>query len=152
LHAKIQSYAIYLASQLAYAAAARAASQGKAAFKSAYAAVLSNMKFSHMYRLECSLLYGRSGLGVVSSNTAGVLVLTQASFAPGIWGAGLKGSILEAFTATTESAFFRQSNSNHVRFADCFAFFKGETILANRPSGAGLDQTKLGINFFKQSA
>jgi len=104
LHAKIQSYAIYLASQLAYAAAARAASQGKAAFKSAYAAVLSNMKFSHMYRLECSLLYGRSGLGVVSSNTAGVLVLTQASFAPGIWGAGLKGSILEAFTATTESA------------------------------------------------
>jgi len=57
-----------------------------------------------MYRLECSLLYGRSGLGVVSSNTAGVLVLTQASFAPGIWGAGLKGSILEAFTATTESA------------------------------------------------
>ena len=47
-HAKIQSYAIYLASQLAYAAAARAASQGKAAFKSAYAAVLQNMKFSHI--------------------------------------------------------------------------------------------------------
>lgn len=103
-HAKIQSYAIYLASQLAYAAAARAASQGKAAFKSAYAAVLQNMKFSHMYRLECSLLYGRDGLGIVSDNTGGVLTISEASFAPGIWGAGLKGSILEAFTATTESA------------------------------------------------
>lgn len=103
-HAKVQSYAIYLASQLAYAAAARAASQGKAAFKSAYAAVLQNMKFSHMFRLECSLLYGRDGLAVVESNTAGALLLTEASFAPGIWGAGLKGSILEAFTAVTESA------------------------------------------------
>jgi hypothetical protein len=103
-HAKIQSFAIYLASQLAYSAAARAASQGKAAFKSAYAAVLSNMKFSHMYRLECSLLYGRDGLGVVTDNTSGVLTISEATFAPGIWGAGLKGSILEAFTATTESA------------------------------------------------
>lgn len=103
-HAKIQSYAIYLASQLAYAAAARAASQGKAAFKSAYAAVLSNMKFSHMYRLECSLLYGQDGLGVVTDNTSGVLTISEATFAPGIWGAGLKGSILEAWTATTESA------------------------------------------------
>ena len=104
LHAKIQSYAIYLASQLAYAAAARAASQGKAAFKSAYAAVLSNMKFSHMYRLECSLLYGRYGLGIVSGNNTGVLTITEASFAPGIWGAGLKGSILEAWTTVAESS------------------------------------------------
>ncbi len=104
LHAKIQSYAIYLASQLAYSAAARAAAQGKAAFKSAYAAVLQNMKFSHQYRLECSLLYGRDGLGVVFSNTSGVLLLTEASFAPGIWGAGLKGNIITAWTATTETA------------------------------------------------
>ena len=104
LHAKVQSYAIYLASQLAYAAASRAASQGKAAFKSAYAAVLQNMKFSHMYRLECSLLYGRDGLGIVSSNTSGALLLTEASFAPGIWGAGLKGNVIESFTTVDETA------------------------------------------------
>ena len=104
LHAKIQSYAIYLASQLAYAAAARAAAQGKAAFKSAYAAVLQNMKFSHMYRLECSLLYGRDGIGQVEDNTGGVLTITSASFAPGIWGAGLKGNIITAWDAVTESA------------------------------------------------
>lgn len=103
-HAKIQSFAIYLASQLAYSAAARAASQGKAAFKSAYAAVLANMKFSHMYRLECSLLYGTSGLGIVSANNTGALTLTEASFAPGIWGAGLVGAKLEAFDSTDETA------------------------------------------------
>lgn len=96
-HAKVQSYAIYLASQLAYAAAARAASQGKAAFKSAYAAVLQNMKFSHMYRLECSLLYGQDSIGKIQTNTTGDLLITEASFAPGIWGAGVKGSILQAW-------------------------------------------------------
>lgn len=103
-HAKVQSYAIYLASQLAYSAAARAASQGKAAFKSAYAAVLQNMKFSHMFRLECSLLYGRDGLGIVEDNTTGALLITAASWAPGIWASGLKGSVLEAFTTVAESA------------------------------------------------
>lgn len=103
-HAKIQSYAIYLASQLAYAAASRAASQGKAAFKSAYAAVLQNMKFSHMFRLECSLLYGRDSIGEVEDNTTGDLLITEGSFAAGIWGAGLKGSILQAWDAISESA------------------------------------------------
>lgn len=104
LHAKIQSYAIYLASQLAYSAAARAASQGKAAFKSAYAAVLQNMKFSHMYRLECSLLYGRDGLGILSTNAAaGVLTMTEASFSPGIWGAGLKDNVITAWTGSDET-------------------------------------------------
>lgn len=109
-HAKIQSYAIYLASQLAYAAAARAASQGKAAFKSAYAAVLQNMKFSHMFRLECSLLYGRDGLGIVEDNTTGVLLITEGSFAPGLWAAGLKGAVLEAYTTIAATATQHDAN------------------------------------------
>jgi hypothetical protein len=104
LHAKIQSYAIYLSSQLAYAAAARAAAQGKAAFKSAYAAVLQNMKFSHQYRLECSLLYGRDSIGELEDNQTGVLTITADSFAPGIWGAGLKGNIVTAWSAISETA------------------------------------------------
>jgi hypothetical protein len=104
-HAKIQSYAIYLASQLAYSAAARAASQGKAAFKSAYAAVLENMKFSHMYRLECSLLYGTSGIGIVSANNAaGTLTISEASFGTGIWAAGLVGAIVTAWDSTDATA------------------------------------------------
>ncbi len=102
--ALVEGYAIYLRSRLSYDAAAKASKAGKKAFAQAYGAVLKNMKESHQYRLELSLLYGRDGLGVVDSNTSGVLVLKSASWATGIWGSGLKDAILEAWTATTVTA------------------------------------------------
>jgi hypothetical protein len=101
--AKVEGYAIYLRSRLDYASAAKASAKGKKAFAQAYAAVLKNMKESHQFRLELSLLYGRDGLGVVASNTGGVLVITDATWASGTW-AGLKDAVLEAFTAVTASA------------------------------------------------
>lgn len=101
--AQVEGYAIYLRSRLSYDAAAKASRAGKKAFAQAYGAVLKNMKESHQYRLECSLLYGRDGLGVVDSNTSGVLVLTAASWATGIWASGMKGAVLEAFTGTAAS-------------------------------------------------
>ena len=94
--AKVEGYAIYLRSRLDYAAAAKASQKGKKAFAQAYGAVLKNMKESHQFRLECSLLYGRDGLGVVDANNSGVLTITSASWAAGTW-AGLKDAILEAF-------------------------------------------------------
>lgn len=94
--AKVEGYAIYLRSRLDYAAAAKASSRGKKAFAQAYSAVLKNMKESHQFRLELSLLYGRDGLGVITSNTSGVLLITDATWASGTW-AGLKDAVLEAF-------------------------------------------------------
>ena len=102
--AQVEGFAIYLRSRLSYDAAAKASRAGKKAFAQAYGAVLKNMKESHQYRLECSLLYGRDGLGIVSTNTSGALVLTAASWATGIWASGMKGAILEAFDATTTTA------------------------------------------------
>ncbi len=96
--AQVEGYAIYLRSRLSYDAAAKASRAGKKAFAQAYGAVLKNMKESHQFRLELSLLYGRDGLGVVSTNTSGVLVLTSDSWATGIWGSGLTNGILEAWT------------------------------------------------------
>lgn len=101
--AQIEGYAIYMRSRLSYDAAAKASRAGKKAFAQAYGAVLKNLKESHQYRLEASLLYGRDGLGVVSTNTSGVLVLTTASYASGIWAAGMKDAILEAFTGVGAS-------------------------------------------------
>lgn len=101
--AKVEGFAIYLRSRLDYAAAAKASARGKKAFAQAYAAVLKNMKESHQFRLECSLLYGRDGLGVVSTNTSGALVITDATWASGTW-AGLKDAVLEAFTTVAASA------------------------------------------------
>ncbi len=98
--AQVEGFAIYLRSRLSYDAAAKASRAGQKAFAQAYGAVLKNMKESHQYRLECSLLYGRDGLGVVSANNSGALTITSATWATGIWASGMTGAILEAFDGT----------------------------------------------------
>lgn len=102
--AQVEGFAIYLRSRLSYDAAAKASRAGKKAFAQAYGAVLKNMKESHQFRLELSLLYGRDGLGVVDANSSGTLTITAASWATGIWASGMKGAILEAFTTVAASA------------------------------------------------
>lgn len=101
--AQVEGFAIYLRSRLSYDAAAKASRAGKKAFAQAYGAVLKNMKESHQYRLELSLLYGRDGIGIVDSIDTGVITITDASWATGIWASGMKGAILEAFTGTGAS-------------------------------------------------
>lgn len=102
--AQIEGYAIYLRSRLSYDAAAKASRAGKKAFAQAYGAVLKNMKESHQFRLECSLLYGRDGLGIVSANNGGVLTISTASYSTGTWSGGMTGAVLEAWDATTVTA------------------------------------------------
>lgn len=101
--AQIEGFAIYLRSRLSYDAAAKASRAGKKAFAQAYGAVLKNMKESHQFRLELSLLYGRDGIAKVSTNVSGVLTIGTADWATGIWASGMKGAILEAWTGTTSS-------------------------------------------------
>ncbi len=102
--AQVEGFSIYLRSRLSYDAAAKASKAGKKAFAQAYSAVLKNMKESHQFRLECSLLYGRDGLGIVSTNTSGVLVITAASWAVGIWASGMKDAVLESFSTNAPTA------------------------------------------------
>lgn len=102
--AQVEGFSIYLRSRLSYDAAAKASKAGKKAFAQAYGAVLKNMKESHQFRLEASLLYGRDGIGVVSANATGVLTLTAATWATGMWATGMSGAILEAWDGTGDSA------------------------------------------------
>lgn len=103
--AQVEGFAIYLRSRLSYDAAAKASRAGKKAFAQAYGAVLKNMKESHQFRLECSLLYGRDGLGVVDTNSGGgVLIITSDSWSVGTWASGMTGAILEAWTTTGSPA------------------------------------------------
>lgn len=101
--AQVEGFAIYLRSRLSYDAAAKASKAGKKAFAQAYGAVLKNMKESHQYRLEVSLLYGRDGIGTVLTNTSGVLAISAATWATGIWASGMKGAVLEAFSGVGAS-------------------------------------------------
>lgn len=99
--AKVESYFIGMRQRIDYRVVLKAKKSGKAAFVQAFGAVLKNLKESHVYRLELTLLYGRDGLGVVDANNSGVLTITDASWATGIWNAGLKNAVLEAFTGVS---------------------------------------------------
>jgi hypothetical protein len=99
--AQVEGFSIYLRSRLSYDAAAKASRAGKKAFAQAYGAVLKNMKESHQFRLELSLLYGRDSIAQISANASGVLTVIPATWATGIWASGMKGAILESWTGIT---------------------------------------------------
>lgn len=103
IQAQIRGCMIVLRSQLSYEDVFKAAEAGAAAFESATSLVVENMQRSFAKRQELTLLYGQRGLGTVSTNTSGALVLTDATWAPGIW-SGMKDCILEAFTTVAASS------------------------------------------------
>ena len=118
--AQVRGSMIVLRSQLSYEDVYKAVDSGPAAFESSVGLVVDNMQNSFAKRQELMFLYGQNGLGIVDSNTAVspatspatvTLVLTAASWAPGIW-SGMKDAILEAFTGITATE--AQHNANLV--------------------------------------
>jgi hypothetical protein len=93
-----------LRSSLDYESAARAKG-GVNCFKQAVGVVVENMWESSSKRSEIDILWGTQGIGVVSSliTTTGVVTITTASWAPGIW-AGMEGAILHAWAGTASTA------------------------------------------------
>jgi len=98
--AQVRGCMIVLRSQLSYEDLFKAAEAGPAAFESATSLVVENMQRSFAKRQELAFWYGQQGLGEVLTNTSGALVLTAASWAPGMW-AGMTDCILEAFDGQT---------------------------------------------------
>lgn len=68
---------------LNYDAAARSTSS-EAAFMDSGHLVIQNLRNSHSKKLEASLLYGRKGIGTVSSLSSQVITLTAASWSDGL--------------------------------------------------------------------
>lgn len=88
--AKVDGYQTLLASEIGYAAAAKSAAGGTAAFKEVTQLKVQNMVRSHRKRLEISCWYGRSPLAVISAKTNvdathETLTFSAASWAPGMW-------------------------------------------------------------------
>lgn len=98
VEAQVDGREIILGTQVGYLQAAKM-STSKKAFAKAGTVIYESMLRSAHKRLEISILYGQSatGLGVVVSNTAGVLVITDASWSPGIW-SGMRNCIIEGFS------------------------------------------------------
>ena len=95
-------YSLTGRARVGYTAASRAASSAQA-FGKLWDQVLLNLKMGHEKRSELGLLYGQQGLGVVSSNSSGVIAITDATWSPTTW-AGMEGAKLEAFTTTAATA------------------------------------------------
>lgn len=91
---------ILLRSRMGYEAAARASSGGTRAFRRAVDIVVENMWESAKKRCEISTLYGQSGIGdiVHGSSSHNTLVISKASYAPGIW-MGMKGAVIRVYEA-----------------------------------------------------
>lgn len=98
--AQVRGAMIVLRSRLSYEDIFKAAESGTAAFEAATSLVVENMQRSFAKRVELSLLYGQRGLGTVSGINTGVITLTDATWAPGIW-SGMKDCVIEAFDGVT---------------------------------------------------
>lgn len=169
--ARVESFFIAMRQRIDYRTLIKAKKAGKAAFAQAFGTVLKNLKESHVYRLELSLLYGRDGLGQVQSNTSGALVLTPGSWATGIWNAGLKDCVLEAWSSTGGTATQRNgdltitavdvntrtitvSGTSAAVIANDHLYFKGARTTNSYNECVGLYRilTSSGVNFGIDSA
>lgn len=99
--AQVKGSELILRAQLSYLALTRSTTSQKA-FKKATAWKVLDMNNSMRKRLEIAMLYGQQGVGTVSSVTAGVITITPATWAGGIW-AGTEGQVIEAWSGLTGS-------------------------------------------------
>lgn len=96
--AQVQGYEFLLRSRLSYGAIARSMNS-KASFESATKLIVANMLKSFAKRIEVMLFYGQSGIGTVSAHSSGVITVTTAEWAPGIW-SGSVNMMVEIYNET----------------------------------------------------
>lgn len=102
---QVNGFQLILQTTLDYEAAAKA-QNSKQAFTDAIGLKMKNMLVSAKKRIECSLIYGQSGLGkvqtaVTASTTSSVVTITAATHAPLIW-AGKTGHKVVFYSGTTQ--------------------------------------------------
>jgi len=96
--AEVKGYSMVARTKISYDAAARSASS-EAAFEQSTKLIVADMLRSFAKRLEISMFYGQKEIGLVNAPTVAVntLVISDASWAPGIWN-GLEGAKIEIFS------------------------------------------------------
>lgn len=113
LQAKVKGFMIVLRSKLSYEDVFKAAASGEQAFEAATSLVVENMQRSFAKRQELCFWYGQQGLAELSSvsgsGTTRSWVITDASWAPGMW-SGMKDCPLDVYSAVTAAATKRNTN------------------------------------------
>lgn len=104
----LSPFELDLREQISWAALSRATGEGPGAFKNLLGEVVSGMQTAASHRVEASMLHGQRGYGTVESITdlGGQLmdvVITAATWAPGMWTVIGEGSTWDSFTGTTKN-------------------------------------------------
>jgi hypothetical protein len=100
--AQIKGSEMNVRGQISYKALSQAAEKGARAFKKTSAWLVEDLAFVMHTRVEVALLHGQDGLGIVNatltSATSHDVVISEASFAPGLW-ILLEGAAVQLFTS-----------------------------------------------------
>jgi ribose 5-phosphate isomerase RpiB len=105
--AQVYGSEMMLRGQLVLKVLSQAAEKGPKAFAKASAWLVEDLTNVAYTRVEIAALYGQTGLGTVESVTdidgaTATVVITEATFAPGMW-VLLEGAGLDSFTGTTKN-------------------------------------------------
>jgi hypothetical protein len=106
--AQVVPFELELREQFTLAALSRAAETSDAAFAQVSGEGMKAMKFSASNRLEMNMLNGQRSLGTVSTVTdngdsTANIVITDATWRPGLWWALGEKATLDSFTSTTKN-------------------------------------------------
>lgn len=96
--AQVKGSELILKTQMGYAALSRASKQGPKAFKRLSSWKVEDMNSATRKRIEVAMLYGQTGIGEVASLSTQDIVLTDASWAGGIW-AGAENTVIDVYQA-----------------------------------------------------
>jgi hypothetical protein len=128
--AQIQGYEFLLRSTLSYGAIARSMNPA-GAFDKSMDLVVANMVESFAKRLEAIMMYGQTGLGVVSGVVGLVVSLTTASYAPGLW----SGGVGMRLTATDSTAATARNSSDVTPFQVTAVSLDNKSVTLNAVTG-----------------
>ena len=152
--AQVDGSELLLRSSISYRHASKAAEKGSRSFAQWTSLVVKNMMNSMAKRLEISMLYGSSpsGIGAVNADPGAAsggkvtFVVSEASFAPGIW-SGQEGASLDIY----DSSLATQRNNSGTDFKITAVNLDTRSITISGDAGDLGDIDAADIIYFKGS-
>lgn len=127
--AKVQGHEMVLRSAVSVGAVQRSLAS-EAAFEKVTNHLIANMLRSFSRRLEVQILYGKKGLGAVASRSGEKLLISDASWAPGIW-SGAENMLIDVYQSDNSTLRVANLEISSVDFDD-----RSITVSAGAASGS----------------
>lgn len=126
--AQVQGYEMVLRSVLSVGAASRSLNSS-ASFEKSTKHLVANMLRSFSRRLEVQLLYGKRGIGAVASISSQKILISDASWAPGVW-AGAETMLIDVYQSDRTTLRLANIEIESVSFDDRSITIKSGTDIS----------------------